>query len=174
MSYPNWLGDSTVSLPNNNIVIGGVPVNVVANVVGTKVGVTNWTSSNFVPFFTQSNVAPGSYLCGMEIFTNALTASNAGNGWNQGDLFVARVTDVNAADSAGRVQNFIRPYTTGVAVGATSPYNKGGTDSEAVGVLIVPETTDLRWEAQFVIDTTTSYPKARSLTIEAPWYQKIA
>jgi hypothetical protein len=173
MSYANWLGESTVSLPNNTIVIGGVPVNVVPIVAGTTSNVNTWANVNFTTFWTASNVAAGTYLCGMETFTDPLVSSNAGAGWNQGDYFVARIIDKDGA-STRAVQNFLRPYTAGVQVNATSPFNKGATDTEAVGILVLTSNTDIVWQGQFGKDSNSSYPRTVQLTIESPWYQRIA
>ena len=71
-------------------------------------------------------------------------------------------------------QNFIRPYTTGVQVNATTPYNKGSTDQTTSGVLVLTSNTDIVWQAYFSKDVATAYPQTRKLTIESPWYQKIA
>ena len=170
---PNWLGEATVSVPNNTIVVNGVPVNVDPNVVGTTSNLTTWNNTNFVTFFTASNVSPGTYMVGMECFTDPLTASNAGAGWNQGDFFLAQVKDRDG-NATVSPQNFIRPYTTGVQVNATTPYNKGSTDQTTSGVLVLTSNTDIVWQAYFSKDVATAYPQTRKLTIESPWYQKIA
>lgn len=170
---PNWLGESTISIPNNTIVVNGVPVNVVPQVVGTSATVSTWSDLNWVTFFTASNVSPGTYLVGMENFTDPLTASNAGNGWAQGDYFVSRIIDKDG-NSTRALQNFMRPYTGGVQINATSPYNKGATNSGNCGVVVLTSNTDIVWQAQFGKDVTTSYPQTRRLNIESPWYQKIA
>ena len=173
MSYANWLGESTLSVPNNTIVVNGVPVNVVPIVAGTTSNLNTWSDANFVTFWTASNVPAGTYLVGMENFVNPLTASNAGAGWNQGDYFVGRIIDKDG-NSTRAVQNFIRPYTAGIQVNATSPYNKGATDQEAVGILVLTSNTNIVWQGQFGKDVTTSYPQTRQMTVESPWYQRIA
>lgn len=170
---PNWLGEATISIPNNTIVVNGVPVNVVPIVVGTTSNVSSFADANFITVFTASNVPAGTYLVGMENFTNPLTASNAGAGWNQGDYFLGRIIDKDG-NSTRAVQNFIRPYTAGIQVNATSPYNKGATDQEAVGILVLTSNTNIVWQVQFGKDVSTSYPQTRQITVESPWYQRIA
>ncbi len=170
---PNWLGEATISIPNNTIVVNGVPVNAVANVVGTSSNATSWADANFKTFFTASNLNAGTYLVGMENFTDPLTASNAGNGWNQGDYFLSRIIDKDG-NSTLAPQNFIRPYTGGLQINATSPYNKGSTDNTTTGILVLTSNTDIVWQSQFGKDVTTAYPQTRRITVESPWYQKIA
>lgn len=170
---PNWLGEATISIPNNTIVVNGVPVNVVPQVVGTSSNVTSWENANYVTFWTASNVAPGTYLVGMENFTDALTASNAGAGWNQGDYFTSRIIDKDG-NATQAPQNFLRPYTVGAQVNATSPYNKGSTNNTTTGILVLTSNTNIVWQAQFAKDVATAYPQTRKITIESPWYQKIA
>jgi hypothetical protein len=169
----NWLGEATLSVPNNTIVVNGVPVNVVPIVAGTTQTVNTWADGNFVTYFTASNVGPGTYLVGMESFTDPLTSSNAGAGWNQGDYFVSRVIDKDG-NSTRALQNFIRPYTTGLQQNATSPYNKGATDTGNCGIVVLTSNTNLVWQALFQKDVATAYPQTRRLTIESPFYQKIA
>jgi hypothetical protein len=173
MATPNWLGEATISVPNNTIVVNGVPVNVVPNVAGTSSNVTTWNNTNFVTFFTASNVQAGKYLVGWESFTDPLTASNAGAGWNQGDYFVARCIDKDG-NSTLAPQYFCRPYTNGLQVNATSPYNKGGTDQTSCGILVLTSNTDIVWQCQFSKDVATAYPQTRKFVIESPFYQKIA
>ena len=170
---PNWLGEATISIPNNTIVVNGVPVNVVPQVAGTSSNLTNWTNGNFVTFFTASNVPAGTYLVGMENFTDPLTASNAGNGWNAGDYFLSRIIDKDG-NSTLAPQYFCRPYTNGIQVNATSPYNKGSTDQTTTGILVLTSNTNIVWQSQFGKDVATAYPQTRKLTIESPWYQRIA
>jgi hypothetical protein len=170
---PNWLGEATVSIPNNTIVVNGVPVNAVANIVGASSNVTSWANANFVTFFTASNVNAGTYLVGCETFCDPLTASNAGNGWNQGDYFVGIIRDKDNTSTL-YPSVFHRPYTNGIQVSATSPYNKGSTDLTTCGILVVTSNTDIVWSAQFGKDVATSYPQTRKLTMESPWFQKIA
>jgi hypothetical protein len=171
MSYANWLGDPTVSLPNNTLVIGGVPVNPVPIVVGDNSNLSTWTDGNFVTFFESPTLSPGTYLCGMEIACSPLTASNAGNGWNQGDYFVA---DIFGSSGEPNVTSFIRPYTSGIQVNATSPYNKGGMTQTASGIVILTSQQTITWQALFGKDSNVSYPQTRSFTITTPYYQKIA
>ncbi len=173
MAQPNWLGEATLSIPNNTIVVNGVPVNAVPNVVGGSSNVQTWANANFVTLWTSPTVSAGTYLVGMENFIDPLTASNAGAGWNQGDYFVARVIDKDG-NSARALQYFNRPYTTGVQVSAAAPYNKGATDQASVGILVLTSNTNIVWQAQFGKDVGTAYPQTRSISIESPWYQKIA
>lgn len=170
---PNWLGDATISVPGNTIVVNGVPVNVVPQIVGTSSNLTTWSSANFVTFFTASNVNPGTYMVGWESFTDPLTASNAGNGWNQGDYFLVQVKDKDG-NATLAPQQFIRPYTGGIQVNAAAPYNKGSTDQTNCGILVVSSNTDIVWQSYFGKDAATAYPQTRKLTIESPWFQKIA
>ena len=170
---PNWLGEATISIPNNTIVVNGVPVNVVPQVVGTTSNVTTWANGNFTTFFTASNVSPGTYLVGMENFTDPLIASNAGAGWNQGDYFISRIIDKDG-NSTLAPQNFIRPFTVGVQINAASPYNKGSTDNTTTGILVLTSNTNIVWQSQFGSDVTKGYPQTRKITIESPWYQRIA
>lgn len=170
---PNWLGEATISIPNNTIVVNGVPVNAVPIVAGTTSNLNTWSDGNFVTFFTASNVGPGTFLVGMECFTDPLTASNAGNGWAQGDYFISRVIDKDG-NSTRALQNFIRPYTTGLQQNATTPWNKGSTDSGNCGVVVLTSNTNLVWQGLFQKDVATSYPQTRRLVIESPWFQKIA
>ncbi len=171
--YPNWLGAATLSIPNNQVVVSGSLVNVVPTVVGTTSNVTSWANANDVTFFTASNLPAGTYLVGMETFTDPLTASNAGAGWNQGDFFTATVRD-STGTSALFPSIFHRPYTTGIQINATSPYNKGTTDATTAGVLVLSGTANIVWAAAFNKDVTTAYPQTRKLTMESPFYQKIA
>lgn len=170
---PNWLGEATVSIPNNTIVVNGVPVNAVPNVVGTSSNLNSWTNANFVTFFTASNVPAGTYLVGCETFTDPLTASNAGAGWNQGDYFLANIRDKDN-NSVLYPSIFHRPYTEGIQVNAAAPYNKGSTDLTTSGILVLTSNTNIIWQALFGKDAATSYPQTRKLTIESPWYQRIA
>jgi hypothetical protein len=170
---PNWLGEATISIPSNTIVVNGVPVNAVPIIVGQSSNLTSWTNANMVTFFTASNVPAGTYLVGCETFTDPLTASNAGNGWNQGDYFLANIRDKDN-NSTLYPSIFHRPYTAGIQVNATSPYNKGSTDLTTSGVLVLTSNTDILWQAQFGKDVGTSYPQTRKLTIESPFYQRIA
>jgi hypothetical protein len=170
---PNWLGEATISVPNNTIVVNGVPVNVVPIVVGTTSNVSTWSDGNFVTFWTASNVPAGTYKVGWENFTDPLTASNGGNGWAQGDYFVARCIDKDG-NSTLAPQYFVRPYTGGVQQNATAPYNKGATDQTNSGILVLTSNTNIVWQALFQKDVATSYPQTRRITIESPYYQKIA
>lgn len=170
---PNWLGEPTVSVPNNTIVVNGVPVNVVPNVAGASSNLSTWANGNFVTFFTASNQPAGKYLVGMECFSDPLTASNAGAGWNQGDYFLARICDKDG-NSTLAPQYFCRPYTAGIQVNAASPYNKGTTDQTSCGILVLTSNTDIVWQAQFGKDSATAYPQTRKFTVESPFYQKIA
>lgn len=170
---PNWLGEATISIPNNTIVVNGVPVNVVPQVVGTSSNATSWANANFVTFFTASNVSPGTYLVGMENFTDPLTASNAGNGWAQGDYFIGRIIDKDG-NATQAPQNFLRPYTGGLQINATTPWNKGSTDNTTTGILVLTSNTNIVWQVQFGKDVGTAYPQTRKITVESPWYQKIA
>ena len=170
---PNWLGDATISIPNNTIVVNGVSVNAVPNVVGTSSNLQTWNNSNFVTFFTASNVPAGTYLVGMECFTDPLTSLNSGNGWNQGDFFLAQIKDKDG-NAVVSPQLFIRPYTEGVQINATTPWNKGATDFTTTGILKTTSNTDIVWQAYFSKDVGVAYPQTRKLTIESPWYQKIA
>lgn len=169
---PNWLGEATISVPNNTIVVNGVPVNAVPVVAGTSSNLTTWNNSNFVTFFTASNVSPGTYYVGMEAFTDPLTASNAGAGWNQGDFFLCQIKDRDG-NATLSPQLFIRPYTGGVQVNATAPYNKGSTDSPCAGILVLTSNTDIVYQAYFSKDVATAYPQTRKLTLESPYFQKI-
>jgi len=171
--YPNWLGSATLSIPNNQVVVNGNLVNVVPNVVGTSSNLSTWNNTNFQTFFTASNLPAGTYLVGMETFTDPLTASNAGAGWNQGDFFVCQIKDKDNLSPLSP-QLFIRPYTGGVQVNATAPYNKGATDNPCTGVVVLTSNTDLLFQAYFSKDVTTAYPQTRKLTLESPYYQKIA
>jgi len=170
---PNWLGEPSLSVPNNTIVVNGVPVSVVPNVAGTSSNLTSWANGNFVTFFTASNQAAGTYLVGWESFTDPLTASNAGNGWNQGDYFIARCIDKDG-NSTLAPQYFTRPYTQGLQQNATAPYNKGATDQTSCGILVLTSNTDIVWQGLFQKDVTVAYPQTRKLTIESPFFQKIA
>ena len=118
--YPNWLGSASLTIPNNQVVINGKNVMVVPQVVGTSSNLSVWPNGNFQTFFTQSNVAPGTYLVGCEVFTDPLTASNAGNGWNPGDYFLSQISD-NDLTTANALQLFVRPYTEGIQSNATTP-----------------------------------------------------
>jgi hypothetical protein len=171
MSYANWLGESTVSLPNNTIVVGGVPVNVVPIVAGTTSNKSSWSDANLYTFFSTPTLAAGTYLCGMEVSAGALTASNAGAGWNQGDFFVANI--IGTAGQAN-VNIFVRPYTTGVQVNAASPYNKGSFVTALSGIVTLTSNAPLVWQGGFDKDSNVSYPQTRSFSITTPWYQKIA
>lgn len=170
---PNWLGESTVSLPNNTIVVNGVPVNVVPQVVGTTSNKTSWADSNFYTFYTASNVPAGTYMVGCETFTDPLTASNAGTGWYQGDYFLGVIRDKDG-NSTLYPSIFHRPYAEGIQQGATAPYNKGSTDFTTGSILVLTSNTNVVWSAQFYKDSTTAYPQTRKLTIESPWIQRIA
>lgn len=170
---PNWLGEATISIPNNTIVVNGIPVNVVPIVAGTSSNLNTWADGNFVTFFTASNVPAGTYLVGMENFTDPLTASNAGNGWNQGDYFVSRVIDTNG-NSTLAPQNFIRPYTGGIQQNGTTPWNKGSTDNTVCGILVLTSNTNIVWQALFQKDVGVAYPQTRRLVLESPWYQRIS
>lgn len=169
---PNWLGEATISIPNNTIVVNGTPVNVVPIVAGTTSNLTTWNNTNFQTFFTASNVSPGTYYVGMETFTDPLTASNAGNGWNAGDYFLCQIKDRDG-NATLSPQLFIRPYTEGIQQNATTPYNKGSTDFPCAGMLVLTSNTDIIFQGQFWKDVATSYPQTRKLTIESPFYQKI-
>lgn len=171
--YPNWLGSAALVIPNNQVVVNGNQVNVVPTVVGGIQRQFTWSDGNFVTFWTASNVSPGTYFVGCETFTDPLTTSNAGAGWNQGDYFVCRIIDTNGAATLAP-QLFIRPYTEGIQVNATSPYNKGGTDFPITGILVVSSNTNIVWQAQFGKDVATSYPQTRQLSMESPYFQKIA
>lgn len=171
--YPNWLGSASITIPNNQVIVNGKTVNVVPIVLGGINRQFTWTDSNFVTLWTASNVEPGTYKVGVETFTDPLTSSNAGNGWNQGDYFICRVTDKDNLATVSP-QTFLRPYTEGIQVNATSPYNKGGTDFTLCGIVTVTSNTNLVWQGQFAKDVTTSYPQTRQLSLESPWYQKIA
>jgi hypothetical protein len=170
---PNWLGDATISIPNNTIVVNGVPVNAVPNVAGTTSNKSTWADTNFYTFFTSPTVPAGTYLVGMENFTDPLLSSNAGAGWNQGDFFLSQIKDKDGLATLSP-QNFIRPYTTGVQVSAAAPYNKGTTDNTTTGILVLGSNTNIVWQAYFSKDAATAYPQTRKLTVESPWYQKIA
>lgn len=170
---PNWLGEATISIPNNTIVVNGVPVNAVPNIAGTSSNLTTWSDGNFKTFFTASNVSPGTYLVGVEAFTDPLTASNAGAGWNQGDFFLCQIKDKDG-NATLSPQLFIRPYTSGIQVNATTPYNKGSTDSPCTGLLVLTSNTNIVWQAYFGKDVATSFPQTRKLTLESPYFQKIA
>lgn len=170
---PNWLGDATISIPNNTIVVNGVPVNAVPIVAGTSSNKSTWADANFYTFFTASNVPAGTYLVGMENNSDPLLSSNANAGWNQGDFFLTQVTDRDGLATLS-LQNFIRPYTSGIQQNATTPYNKGTTNDSGTGILVLGSNSDIRWQAYFFKDVTTAYPQTRKLTISAPWYQKIA
>lgn len=171
--YPNWLGAATLSIPNNQIVVNGQLVNAVPVVVGTSSNLTTWSNGNFVTFFTASNVPAGTYLVGCEVFTDPLTSSNAGAGWNQGDYFLSQICD-NDLTAAGALQLFNRPYTEGIQVNAASPYNKGGTNFTMSGILVLTSNTNIRWATQMGKDVGTSFPQTRQVTMSGPWYQKIA
>lgn len=170
---PNWLGEATVSIPNNTIVVNGVPVNVVPVIAGTSSNLTSWTNGNQVTFFTASNLPAGTYMVGCESFSDPLTTSNAGAGWNQGDAFQLWIRD---KDNTGTLwpSCFHRPYTEGIQVSAASPYNKGSTDVTTCGVLVLTSNTNIVWSAGFLKDAATSYPQTRKLAVESPWYQRIA
>ena len=171
--YPNWLGTASLTVPNNTAIVNGNVVNLVPIVAGTSSNQTSWANSNFNTFFIASNVAAGTYLVGCETFTDPLTASNAGAGWNQGDYFLCQIGDDNNTPT-NALQLFVRPYTEGIQVNATSPYNKGGTNFPMSGLLTLTSPTNIRWSAYFAKDTATSYPQTRQLSISGPWYQKIA
>lgn len=171
--YPNWLGSAALVIPNNQVIVNGNQVNVVPTVLGGIQRQFTWSDNNYVTFWTASNVAPGTYLVGVETFTDPLTASNAGAGWNQGDYFVCRVTDKDNLATVSP-QTFIRPYTEGIQINATTPYNKGGTDFTLTGVVVVASNTNLVWQGQFGKDVATAYPQTRQLSLESPWYMKIA
>lgn len=170
--YPNWLGSASLTIPNNQAVINGNIVNLVPT-VGTSSNKYTWADGNFYTYYTASNVAAGTYLVGWENFTDPLTTSNAGNGWAAGDYFLAQVKDKDGLATRSP-QNFIRPYTGGIQSNATTPYNKGSTDNTCTGIVVVTSNTDLVWQAYLGKDVTTSYPQTRLLTIESPWFQKIA
>jgi hypothetical protein len=148
-------------------------VNAVANIAGTSSNLTSWTNANAVTFFTASNQPAGTYLVGCETFCDPLTASNAGAGWNQGDYFQVTIRDQNNAATLWP-SAFHRPYSEGIQVNATSPYNKGATDVTTCGVLVLQSNANIVWSASFGKDVATSYPQTRKLTLESPWFQKIA
>ena len=168
---PNWLGDPSVSLPGNTLVVGGVPVNVVPIVLGATSNKSTWADANLYTFFTTSNVAAGTYLCGMEVGVSALPSSNSNAGWNQGDYFIANI--IGSAGQAN-VNCFLRPYTTGIQDNATSPYNKGNFTTTASGIVTLTSNGPLIWQGNFFKDVTTSYPQIRLMQMNTPWYQKIA
>lgn len=171
--YPNWLGTASLSIPNNQVVVNGAQVNVVPIVVGTTSNKNTWADANFYTFFTASNVPAGTYLVGCETFADPLTTSNSGAGWNQGDYFLGIIGDKDGSATL-RPNIYHRPYTEGIQQNATSPYNKGATDVNTCGVLVLSSNTDIIWTALFQKDVTTSYPQTRRLIVESPWYQKIA
>jgi hypothetical protein len=107
----------------------------------------------------------------MEVSAGALTASNAGNGWNQGDYFVA---NIYGSLGEANVNIFVRPYTTGVQVNAASPYNKGSFTTALSGIVTLTSETPIFYEANFQKDSNVSYPQTRSFSLTTPWYQKIA
>ena len=171
--YPNWLGTASLSIPNNQVVVNGAQVNVVPIVAGTTSNKNTWADANFYTFFTASNVPAGTYLVGCETFTDPLTTSNAGAGWNQGDYFFGVIQDKDGSSTL-YPSIFHRPYTEGIQVGATSPYNKGTTDFTTYGILVLGSNTDIVWKALFQKDVATSYPQTRRFVLESPIYQKIA
>lgn len=172
--YPNWLGTAALTIPNNQAVVGGNVVNVVPVLVNSgSSNATSWADANFKTFAIASNVPSGTYMVGCEVFSDPLTSSNAGAGWNQGDYFNCQISD-NDLTAAGALQTFVRPYTEGVQVNATAAYNKGATNCTMSGILTLSSNTNIRYTAAFNKDTTTSYPQTRQMTMSGFWYQKLA
>lgn len=173
MSYANWLGDPSVSFPTNNVVVAGVPVNLVPIVLGTSSNLNTWSNDSFVTFFETVFLPAGTYKVGMEMNTDPLTASNAGAGWNQGDFFVGQITNLDGSATLA-LTNFVRPYTSGLQVDAVSPYNKGATNGSVSGIVVLPSDSTLKFNVAFGKDVTTAYPQTRRCVIESPYFQRIA
>lgn len=174
MAQPNWLGEATINIPNNTILVNGVPVNAVPNLVdsGNSSNLYTWSNGNFFTFHTSPTVPAGRYLVGCELFTSPLLASNAQNGWNQGDYFQVQISDNNNT-VAGALQTFIRPYTEGVQSNAVANYNKGGTNQSMSGFLVLNSNSPILYTCLFGKDSNTSYPQTRQLAISGAWYQRI-
>ena len=170
--YPNWLGNASLTIPNNQVVVNGQTVNVVPVMVGTSSNLTTWTNQNQVTFFTASNLAAGTYLVGAETFCDPLPASNAGAGWQQGDAFALYIRDKDG-QSTQWPSCFHRPYTMGIQQNAASPYNLGTTDQTTCGVVVLTSNTNITWNGIFYANGNT-YPRTVKMTVESPWYQKIA
>lgn len=172
MSVPNWLGDATVSIPNNTLIVNGNAVNAVPVVLGGSSNVTSWPNANYVTYWTSPVLSSGTYLVGMENFCDPINASNV-SGWAGGDGFVARIIDKDALATRS-VQYFVRPYYNGLQTNASSPWNLGSTNQTTTGIVVLNSNTNIVWQVSYVKDAAVSYPQTRGFTVESPWYMKIA
>lgn len=123
MSYANWLGESTISLPNNTIVIAGVPVNVVPVLYLTDQSISSVVANTRTIVFTlPGTFAAGTYFINAEFqvqnTSGGQTIYTAGDGV---DWTVQGVGDASPDYAEGTTQPFYSAINaTGAGVASST------------------------------------------------------
>lgn len=74
--YPNWLGSATLSIPNNQVIVNGVLVNVVPTVYLTNQSIASVTANTKTLVYTL----PGTYASGTYVINAEFQVQNTSGG----------------------------------------------------------------------------------------------
>ena len=167
-TVPNWLGSANgVSLPTF-VTYNGNTVNPVINVSTTAKSITSFAAQNTFSNYYIVPVVAGTYFCGATVY-----ASGNGTAWNVGDGIRFRIIDSNADAASSALTIYpeidMRPYylTVDGVASATAVAN-----NNVAGIFTTSSNVNLCWQA--AVSNVTGVPATHKVTIEAPFWQKIA
>ena len=120
--YPNWLGNATVTIPNNQAIVNGKLINIVPTVYLTNQTITSVTANTKTLVYTL----PGTYNAGVYAINAEFQTQNTGGGQtayaagDSVDWTVQGIGDANADYAESVYRPFYSCYTDGGANNSTT------------------------------------------------------
>jgi len=165
-AVPSWFGPVATTLPNF-ITVNGQTVNPVANVSNATTSISSWGTQNSFSNYYIIPVTAGTYLCGATVYAQA-----NGTAWGIADGCRFRIVDSNADVVSGNTlypEVDFRPYY--MTVDGTANTN-ATVNNNMAGIFVTSSNVNLCWQG--AISNSTGVPATHKLTIECPWWQKLA
>ena len=133
--YPNWLGNATLTIPNNQAIVNGKVVNVVPTIY-----LTNQTLSS-VPANTKTLLwtLPGTYSAGVYQINAEFQTVNTGGGntaYAAGDGISFTVQGIGDANP-DYAESVFRPYYCGYTDGGNNAQTTGTTKQSPSGLTAI-------------------------------------
>ncbi len=137
--YPNWLGSAALTIPNNQVVVNGVNVNVVPFVTTINQSISSITRNTITQIYqTPFSLPPGKYLVGGETQSGSTTTP-----WGTTDVVDWVIVGVGDT-SPDYAETTIRPYYNAVAfTSGGSPVGTGIIKFDLAGITELTVTTPL-------------------------------
>lgn len=166
--YPNWLGSAALTIPNNQVVVNGVNVNVVPFVTTANQSITSIVRNTPTLIYqTPFSLPPGKYLVGGETQSGSTTTT-----WGTLDNLDWVIVGVGDT-SPDYAETTIKPYYNAVT------FTSGGS---AVGTGIIKfdlaGITELTITAPLAVYVTYYTPGTGTITtpfnLANFFYQKVA